>query len=314
MEAQPSTSSDSKPRLSPYLALAVGILCLGVSGILVRLAGAPGVVTSVYRMGVASVVLAWPFWRRIRSGRKPTRQGLVLGIIGGLFLAFDLVFWATGVVMSGATNPSLLANTAPLWVGLGALVIFRERLGGLFWIGLLLAIVGAALILGLDSLRSVSIGVGTLFGLLAGIFYGGYYLVTQRGRETLDPITYFWPVTVSSTVVLLLMTLLLQQPLTGYSATTYLLFLVQGLVTQTLGYLAINYALGYLPASVVSATMLGQPVATAILAGLLLGEVLTPLHVVGGVAVLAGVFLVHHSRRVSKDSLSEQTEQEVFEG
>jgi len=61
--------------------------------------------------------------------------------------------------------------------------------------------------------------------------------------------------------------------------------------------LVINYALGHLPASIVSPTLLGQPVVTALLAGLLLGEVLSAWHIAGGVAVLAGVLLVHRSRR-----------------
>jgi drug/metabolite transporter (DMT)-like permease len=66
--------------------------------------------------------------------------------------------------MSGATNPTLLANTAPLWVGLGALIFFREKLSLMFWAGLLLAMADAVFSLGLDRLRSVSLGVGTLSG------------------------------------------------------------------------------------------------------------------------------------------------------
>jgi len=89
----------------------------------------------------------------------------------------------------------------------------------------------------------------------------------------------------------------LRQPLTGYSAVTYLNFLALSLISQVVGYLVINDALGHLPASIVSPTLLGQPVVTALLAGLLLGEVLSAWHIAGGVAVLAGVFLVHRSRR-----------------
>jgi drug/metabolite transporter (DMT)-like permease len=66
------------------------------------------------------------------------------------------------------------------------------------------------------------------------------------------------------------------------------------------GYLAINYALGHLPASIVSPTMLGQPVLTALLAGPLLGETLGLWQVVGGVAVLGGVYLVHRSQRLNE--------------
>ena len=283
-------------RFSAYLALGVGILSLGFSAIFVRWANAPGIVTSFYRMAIATALLAWPFYRRVKATGSLSRRGLRFAVLGGLFFTGDLALWATGVVMSGATNPTLLANTAPLWVGLGALVLFRERLKAMFWVGLLLAMTGAAVILGLDSLRAVSFGLGTLFGLLAGIFYGGYFLITQRGRETLDSITYFWPAAVSSTLGLLILCLALRQPLTSYPASAYLNFLALGVVSQVFGYLSINYALGHLPASIVAPTMLGQPVVTAIVAGPLLGEALSLWQVLGGLAVLAGVYVVHRSQ------------------
>ena len=282
--------------LRSYLALGVGVLSLGFSAIFVRWAGAPGVVTSFYRMAIAVVVMAWPFFRRARSGGGLPRRGLLIAVLGGLFFAADLALWATGVMLSGATNPTLLANTAPLWVGLGAIVFFHERLSLGFWVGLLIAMAGAVLILGLDSLRDISLGVGTLAGLLAGIFYGGYILITQWGRESLDSLTYFWPAAASSAASLLVVCLALRQPLTGYSTLTYLNFVMLSLISQVVGYLVINYALGHLPASIVSPALLGQPVVTAILAGPLLGEDLSAWQVTGGVAVLVGVFIVHRSR------------------
>src|SRR3990170_2511894 len=193
---------------------------------------------------------------------------------------------------SGRTN--LLSYTA---LGLGALLIFRERLNAAFWAGLLLAMAGAGAVLGLDTLRATAFGLGSLLGLLAAIFYGGYFLVTQRGRETLDPMTYFWLAALSSSAVLLLLSLLLGLPLVGYDKRTYLNFLGLGVVTQTLGYLAITYAIGHVPASLVAPTLLGQPVVTALLAGPLLGERLSAGHIVGGIAVLAGVYIVHRSRQ-----------------
>jgi drug/metabolite transporter (DMT)-like permease len=289
------TDSETPPIL-PYLALGVGIVCLSLSAIFVRWADAPGIIASFYRTGVAVMLMVVPFRRRMLARGGLSRTGVRYAILGGVFFAADLGFWSTGVMMSGAANPTLLANTAPVWVGLGALVLFHESLPPAFWIGLAVALVGAIVILGLDAIQATSLGVGSFFGLLSGIFYGGYFLVTQRGRESLDPITYFWPAAVTSTLCLLCVAILLGQPLTGYPRQTYIIFLGMGLVNQSLGYLALNYALGHLPASVVAPTMLGQPVITALLAGPLLGESLTLWQMLGGGAVLVGVYMVHHSR------------------
>jgi drug/metabolite transporter (DMT)-like permease len=99
-----------------------------------------------------------------------------------------------------------------------------------------------------------------------------------------------------STAVLLVMCLVLGLPLFGYPPTTYLAFLALALVTQVTGYLAVGYALGHLPASIVSPTMVSQPVITALLAIPFLGELLTPTQWIGGAAVVAGVIVVHRSR------------------
>ena len=278
-----------------YLALSLGVIGMGFSGIFVSWANAPGAVTGFYRMGIAAILLAPLFWRSRRRHTAIPRREAAIAVAAGFLFAGDLFFWNTGILISGATNPTLMGNTAPLWVGLGALIFFREKLNHIFWLGLLLAMAGAAVILGLDALNDV--GLGTLSGLLAGIFYGGYYLVLQRSRQRLDALTSFWLAAVSSAFFLFLAALLLDQPLAGYPAATYWNFLALALVVQVGGQLAINFALGYLPASIVSPTMLAQPVLTALFAIPLLGESLSPWQIAGGLAVIAGVYTVHHSRR-----------------
>jgi drug/metabolite transporter (DMT)-like permease len=285
-----------RSRLLPYLALGAGILGLGFAAIFVRWAGAPGPIASFYRLAITTTLLALPFYRRVRVRGGVPITGLQLAVLSGLFFAGDLAFWATGVVLSGATSPTLLLNTAPIWVGLGAWVLFHERLNAVFWIGLVVAMSGALIVLGVGSLRAFSLGLGAFFGLLGGIFHASYFLATQRGREILDSLTYFWLAALSSTLGLLAVSLAFRQPLTGYSLFTYLNFLALALVPQILGHFSINYSLGYLPASTVAPTLLGQPVVTALLAGLLLGEKLSAWEVLGGILVLAGVYAVHRSR------------------
>lgn len=266
---------------------------MGVSAILVRWAAAPGVVSSFYRMAIATVAMAAPFAIRIYKGSWPSWSTLRFALLGGILFAADLTAWSTGVVLSGATNPTLLANTAPLWVGLGAMVFFRQRLTPTFWIGTVIAMVGAGLVLGLERDGQT---IGSLLGLLAAVFYAGYFLVTQLGREKLDSVSYFWLAALSSTTVLLLLNLGLEQPLRGYPPTTYLAFVAMGVVAQIIGYFSVSYSLGFLPASIVAPAMLGQPVVTAILAGALLGEALSSSQILGGLAVLAGVFVVVRSQ------------------
>ena len=287
--------TEFRAKLLAYLTLSVGLIAIGFSAIFVRQAGVPGTVASVYRMAIPTVILAAPAIKRLRK-RKGSGPPLRWAVLGGFIFALDLSFWASGVVISGATIPTLLANTAPVWVGLGALLFFREELPRKFWFGLAIALLGTALVLGLEPLRSMSLDLGALLGLLAGIFYGAYFLITQIGRKSLDVLSYFWVSGVSATAALFVFNLLLNQPMWGFTSKTYFNLLALGLISQGVGLLAINYVQGFLPATIVSTTLLGQPVVTALLAGPLLGEKLQLGQIVGGSAVLMGVYIVHRSR------------------
>jgi drug/metabolite transporter (DMT)-like permease len=139
--------------------------------------------------------------------------------------------------------------------------------------------------------------MGTFFGLLAGLFYGAYYLVTQMGRRSIDALSYFWIAVASAAIILLVVSLVAGQPLSGYSLRTYLSFLGLGIVSQVIGQFSFIYSLGFLPASFVSPAGLGQPVVTALLVGPLLGQHLTWMQIIGGIAVLLGVLFVHRSRK-----------------
>jgi drug/metabolite transporter (DMT)-like permease len=158
---------------------------------------------------------------------------------------------------------------------------------------------GAVFVLGSDFLRQPTIGWGDTLALFSGICYAGYYLMTERGRRELDTLSYVWAASLSASLVLLAISLATRAPLTGCPWQTYLAFVGAALIPQVTGYLAIGYALGHLPASVVSPTMLGQPVLTALLAIPFLGEALEPVQWVGGLVVLGGIYLVHRGRQVS---------------
>jgi drug/metabolite transporter (DMT)-like permease len=100
-----------------------------------------------------------------------------------------------------------------------------------------------------------------------------------------------WAGNVTAAIVLLLVCLVFQIPLLGYSAQAYLSLLAVGIISQTLGWLLINYALGYLPASSAVMILLAQPVVTGLLAVPLLGEPLRTAQVAGGALVLSGIYL-----------------------
>ena len=150
------------PSLLPYLALGIGVLALSFSAMFVRWADAPGPVTGFYRLLISTVVLTPLFVRRQLRAAPASMRVLLFPAIAGLFTAFDFAFWNSSLAFTTAANATLLGNTAPLWVALGAWLIYKEHLGGRFWAGLGLVSFGLA-----APWFGGAVAVCTLIGLLA---------------------------------------------------------------------------------------------------------------------------------------------------
>ena len=280
-----------------YLALGVGVLALSFSAMFVRWANAPGPVTAFYRLFL-SIFLLVPFLR-LRSERNLSLWSfpVLFPLLAGVFTACDLALWTSSLSYTTAANATLLGNTAPLWVALGAWLILKQKLTRAFWLGLAVTLIGAALIMGTDFILHPRLGIGDVMAIFTGFFYGGYFLFTERSRTFFDPISHIWIVGIGASLTLFVINTALRYPLTGFDSRTWLVFLATAVVSQVFGYVALAYALGHLPASVVSPTMVLQPVATAVLAIPLLGEIPGLWQIAGGVIALVGIYLVNQSHQ-----------------
>ncbi len=292
----------------PYLSLFGGILALSFSSLFVRWADAPGVMTSCYRMLLATLFLFPIFFRNVRKQGFPSARLLIFPFLGGLFTTLDHGFWSTAIERTFVANATLLNNISPLWVALVAVFLWGERLNGKFWLGLVFTLCGAAIVLSSDFVKHPQFSSGDILAIISSVFYAGYFLVTQKGRAKLDTITYIWLMELMSGLMFLGYTQAVGIPLFGYSKMTYLTFLGAALISQVGGYFMVSYALGHLPASLVSPTMIAQPVLTAILAIPLAGEMLSMEQLLGGTAVLGGIYLVNTAQKKKKPVLSQSLE------
>jgi drug/metabolite transporter (DMT)-like permease len=278
-----------------YGTLGLAILGMSVSGILVRWAGVPGSASAFYRVLIAGAVLI-P-WRAARGGKLGDRRTVLLGLLGGAFFAFDLVFYNTAVLQTSVATATLLGNSAPIFVGLATWFVFHRRPRGAFWAGLALALAGCALIVATDLFsgggpRATDIR-GDVMALIAAMFWAAYMLTTEHVRNDMDTLTFNTVAIVGSVLTLLVVCLLLGVPLRGYSGRTWAALFGLGLISQLAAYFALVYALGHLPATSTSIGILAQVPLTALLGAVLLGEPISRTQVAGGILVLAGIYVVN---------------------
>jgi drug/metabolite transporter (DMT)-like permease len=107
---------------------------------------------------------------------------------------------------------------------------------------------------------------------------------------------------ISSTVALFLINVLMGISLRLPHGRTLWAVLGLGLISQLGGYLALTYALGHLPATVTSVSLLTQGPLTAVMAAILLGEPLTWPQIAGGALVLCGVGLTHRQKHPEEEA------------
>jgi drug/metabolite transporter (DMT)-like permease len=300
-EASIVTQQAAESRAAAYLALVAGIVCIAWSAIFVRWTDIPGPASAFYRMLIPAVVLLPTLATNRKRERIDGRTWLIIGL-GGLFFALDLALYNTAILRTSAANATLLGNNTPIVVGLLTWMVFRRRPQPAFWLGLVLAIGGSVVILWGDLARHAQFGVGDIMALGAAACFAVYLLATEKVRTTTSTLTFLRLSMIATTLVLLLLNFAMGISLRVPHRHTWWALLGLGLVSQLGGYLALTYALGHLPATITSISLLTQGPLTAAMAAVLLGEALTLAQIVGGALVLFGVGLAHRQRHPEEEA------------
>ena len=285
---------------NPYVNLGLGVFFLSFSPIFTHWADASGVVTSFYRMLIAFLLLL-PFSSKIFNlketdqRKRLTWKQIKFPMIAGVFSGIDYALWGTAIKETSVANATLLNYISPLWVSLVAILVLKERYKKSYWMGLLLALFGSVTVLNILNIHLGFNLKGEGFAILSSFFYAGYFLLTQKGRTHLSTFQqlFVWLLVCCLTLGTIMVGFRL--PFFGYSPTTYLIFILSAVVSQLLGYICLTYALGKIPASIVSPTLSLQPLMTALLAIPFAHQDLSAHQIIGGLFVLSGIYLINKS-------------------
>lgn len=282
-------------------ALFLGAAAIAFAPIFVRLSVLEPTATAFHR-AFLSLPLLWLPWivgqgrGRLAEGRLSGRDKALL-MLAGAFFAGDLACWHWALRYTSVANSTLLANFAPFFVTLGAVVLFKERVTRQFLLGLALALCGAVVLIG----DSLDLGGGQVLGdglgLLTAVFYAAYILSVGRLRARFSVLTVMAWSTLGTAVVLLPIVLLSGEALVAPSAYGWAVLLGLAWFSHCGGQGLIAFALAHLPAPFSSVSLLLQPVIAALLAWALLAEPLGVWQAAGGSVVLAGIFLARRGSR-----------------
>ena len=274
-----------------FLLLLVGVLCISWSAILVKLANISGFGSGFYRLfiGTIGIIPLWLYYKKPITSLRGVKVAIICGILFGC----DIALWNTSIMLSKASISTLLANLAPVWVGIGALLFMKEKPTKIFWFGTVIAMIGVTIIIGINQVLEANLNLGNALAIFASMFYEAYIITVRKGRISLDTFSFTAMSMISSTLVLGFVCLFTSTPLWGFSTKTWLALGTLGLIPQLVGWLAINQALGHIKPTVASVSLLSQTVFTAMFSVIVINEILTIQEVGGALVVLIGIYLVN---------------------
>ncbi len=271
-------------------AVAVGVLAVSAAAIFIRLAEAPALAVAVWRNALGALVLlpVALYWREA----FPRGRALRIGVASGVALGAHFGFWISSLDYTSVAASVVLVCTQPVFVAILAYLLFRERTSPLSFFGILVALAGTAVIA-----SDGSVGSATFFGntlaVIGAVAVAAYVLIGRSLRTTgVGVLPYSIVVYASAAATLVPAALYGGVPLWGYSGETWFWLWVVTLGPQILGHTVLNWALRYVEASIISGTILAEPVVSALLAWLILSERPGLATLLGGAVVLAGLFLL----------------------
>ena len=285
-----------------FAALLAGALCIAFAPIFVRESSLAPVATAFYRMLLALPLFAlWASFERppadSAEGRPSGRTTVLLLVGSGLFFAGDLAVWHWSIAYTSVENATLLANLAPVVVTAYAWVVLKERVSGRFLVGLVLALVGAGLLVRASFGAGGRHLLGDLLGVATAFFYAGYLLTVKQLRVFLPTARLMGASSLVSCIVLLGLSVAFRDALLPGSVRGWVVLIALAWLGQVAGQGLIAFGLKRLPASFSSVTLLVQPAAAGVLAWILLGESLSWWQALGGMAVLGGILLARDAVR-----------------
>lgn len=279
-------------KYTSLLILFAAVFFLSTSGIFAKLAEAPSGIIAFYRLLFAALaLLPWVLLHkeeREQLLRLSPRQKW-LGLASGSLLAVHYVLWFESLRYTSVASSVMLVTLQPLFAIVGCYFLFGERYSVIGLCGCALALVGCAIISWGDFAISWRALLGDLMALLAAGVITAYFLVGQSVRKDLSALTYSMLGYGSGAFFLAIYCLLNRNNFQGYSTSTWLDFCGLAFISTILGQVIFNWLLKWLSSTVISMSILGEPIGTCILGYFILGEVLTLQQAAGMLLILLGI-------------------------
>jgi len=277
----------------PYFALLVGMFAISTSAILIRHSNSEPLIIGTYRQAFATLIFL-PFLLKNKGEElfSHSYRTFFEMSLTGILLGAHFTFFITSVKETSVAASVLLATCHVVYVAILGWIFFGEKLSKKAISGTIIALLGILVLFGGDLLDNPGNFKGNIFAFISGILAGLYYFNGRKLRKIISLPTYALVVYFFSFLTMYVMVLFQNLDYTNVPMSEIQLFLLMALVPTLLGHTMQNWALGYLPAYIVSISLLAEPIGSGILAWLFFQEIPSLGVIFGGLIVIFGLYVV----------------------
>ncbi len=277
----------------PYLALLIGMFAISTSAILIRYSDSEPLVIGAYRQAFATLIFL-PLILKDKAAeiRSQSYSTIFEMIFTGILLGAHFSFFITSVKETSVAASVLLATCHVVYVAVLGWIFFGETLTRKAILGTLVSLCGILILFGGDLIDNPGNFMGNIFAFISGILAGLYYLSGRKLRKIISLPTYAFVVYLFSFISMFIIVLVQNLNYENLPVYELQLFLLMALIPTLLGHTMQNWAIGYLPAYIVSISLLAEPVGSGLLAWLFFHEVPSYGVILGGLIVISGLYLV----------------------
>ncbi len=277
----------------PYFALIIGMFAISTSAIFIRYSESHPIVIGSYRQTFATFFFI-PFLFRggFNELRSLASSKIMEMSFTGFLLGLHFIFFISSVKSTSVAASVLLATCHIIYVAIIGWIVFGERLSQKAIFGTIFSLIGILILFGGDLIAEPGNFEGNIFAFVAGFLAGLYYLSGRRLRKEITLPTYAFVVYFFSALTMWILVFINDLEYTNLPFFEIQLFLLMALIPTLLGHTMQNWALGFLPAYIVSISLLAEPVGSGLLAWLILNELPSLGVFVGGVIVIFGLYVV----------------------
>jgi drug/metabolite transporter (DMT)-like permease len=252
----------------------------------------PPLVIAFYRMAIATaLMLPWTMTFNRTEIASLERRDLSLLVLGGFCLAVHFGAWITSLKYVPIATSIVLVNSHPLFVVIASYFFLGERPPRRGWIGTGVGLAGMA-VMSHDALGNVQLAMkGAGLALLGALAVVGYFIAGRKARARINLLSYVTPLYAVCSVLLLIWVLFAGDRLAPYSTTVWFYLAALAVVPTIVGHTLFNWALKHVRPTSISLAFLGEPVVASLLALIFFAQRPPLATFVGGVLVLAGVYL-----------------------